>query len=825
MYEAFYGLRERPFNLTPDPRFLYLSEKHKEAFAHLLFGIKNRSGFILVSGEVGTGKTTICRTLINQLDDQTKVAFIFNPALSRDDLLRTINEEFGIISRGESAKELVDELNAYLLEEYRHGNNCVLIIDEAQDLEPEVLEQIRLLSNLETERQKLLQIALIGQPELTEKLALESLRQLDQRITARYHLGPLSRNDTVQYVGHRLHTAGGQGKVRFSPGALRRVYRFSKGTPRLINAICDRALLVGYTLEVHEISASIAKRAASEVGSARRRRRKQRALSRYMPTPGLLAAAVLIVLLGQFVIIPLTQRPIEQPNTVPPASASAFEEYRAAPTPDDPAPAEQEEGPPRVVEEPAEEPPDARFAAAIDAMAPDDTREQAAKAILRAWHMALLGDTPESDSLESLAAFAEANRLAYEILPLTLDELLTINFPAFVKLQGEKQAVWLGLTAIDGETLQLTTGTDERMFIEKGDFERCYSGEAVVLWRDPAPEAGVLTEETRGEDVRVLQVQLRALGRLNRLPTGVYDKETAAAVAQLQEDTGLKVDGFAGQQTRMVLSSWLPGFPTPSLEPRPLPQEQLRALAKELVATEIAERLRDGETLPVPPVEGGAEAPGTLTPPPDETPTSAPEAAVSPPETAASPPETLVSPPETLVSTPETSVSTAETSVNTPETVVSVPETSESTAETPEVSESASLPDVMEETQETEETAEAERTEEAEEQEPAFPPSEESTTEGAGWLEELSEPVDEPESPETDGPPDDGVVDVGGTTPLLPRPAEPPEAVETSPPAKTPEEAPPEAVDEGADATPAGTPLVPSVQDAEVSVSGEGEAP
>ena len=193
MYEAFYGLTEKTFNLTPDPRFLFLSEKHKEAFAHLLFGIKNRTGFIMVSGEIGTGKTTICRSLLSQLDPDIEIAFIFNPRLSPIELLRKINEDFGIQSQGESLKDLIDELNEYLLDRASNGKNCVLVIDEAQNLDPSVLEQIRLLSNLETETQKLLQIILIGQPELAHSLQLPELRQLNQRITARYHLKPLDR--------------------------------------------------------------------------------------------------------------------------------------------------------------------------------------------------------------------------------------------------------------------------------------------------------------------------------------------------------------------------------------------------------------------------------------------------------------------------------------------------------------------------------------------------------------------------------------------------------------------------------------------------------
>ncbi|HEO69946.1 MAG TPA: AAA family ATPase, partial [Candidatus Hydrogenedentes bacterium] len=272
MYEHFFGLKERPFNLTPDPRFLYLSEKHKEAFAHLKYAIDNRTGFVMVTGEVGTGKTTICRSLLNQLDADTELAFVFNPMLSPKELLAAINADFGLPSRGDTIKELIDELNAYLLERNALGKNCVLVIDEAQNLKPEVLEQVRLLSNLETETQKLLQIVLIGQPELIENLHLPELRQLNQRITARYHLMPLNFRETREYIAYRLRVAGGRGKVRFTRAAIGRIQRFSGGTPRMINAVCDRALLVAYARGTQRMSPRIVRQAAKEIRGHRVRK-------------------------------------------------------------------------------------------------------------------------------------------------------------------------------------------------------------------------------------------------------------------------------------------------------------------------------------------------------------------------------------------------------------------------------------------------------------------------------------------------------------------------------------------------------------------------
>jgi general secretion pathway protein A len=270
MYEAFYGFREKPFNLTPDPKFLYLSEEHQEAFAHLEFGLRQRGGFIVVTGEVGTGKTTLCRYFLEKLDESTVSAFILYPALGTTELLRSVNRDLGIAREGDrerTDKELIDELHGFLLRARAEGKNTVLVIDEAQNLSRDVLEQVRLISNLETATEKLIQIVLIGQSELNEKLDRRDLRQLAQRITARYHLNPLSRKEMTHYVRHRLRVGGGLGRVDFTNWALYEIHRFSRGIPRLINLVCDRSLLAGYVLEKGEIDRSVVRRAVKELGT------------------------------------------------------------------------------------------------------------------------------------------------------------------------------------------------------------------------------------------------------------------------------------------------------------------------------------------------------------------------------------------------------------------------------------------------------------------------------------------------------------------------------------------------------------------------------
>ncbi len=267
MYLDYYGLSEKPFTITPNPRFIYLSKNHKEVFAHLLFGIRDHAGFIVVTGEVGTGKTTVLRTLLGELEDESyRLAFIFNPAVSALDLLRNIAREYGLECDDSNNSHIVDALNAFLLQQRSEGRSVVLVIDEAQNLEPSVLEQIRLLSNLETETDKLIQIILVGQPELNDVLSRTDLRQLSQRIAVRYHLLPMDFTDTCDYIHHRLRIAGGTQQRVFNESALKKIYRFSRGYPRLINLVCDRALLVGYAEGCREIDGKMVRGAIKEMG-------------------------------------------------------------------------------------------------------------------------------------------------------------------------------------------------------------------------------------------------------------------------------------------------------------------------------------------------------------------------------------------------------------------------------------------------------------------------------------------------------------------------------------------------------------------------------
>lgn len=265
MYEKFYGLKEKPFNVTADPNYFFLSKRHKEAFSHIIYGIKERKGILEITGEIGTGKTTLCRAILNNLNKDTKTAFILNPNLSELQLLQAIVEDFGIFPKKKTRLFFISELNKFLLRETTHGANAVLFIDEAQNLKISQLEQVRLLSNLETEKEKLLQIVLVGQPELHEKLKMPQLRQIDQRICVRYHILPLDRDEVKDYIDYRLNIAGSNGEIVFTEDGIEEIYSFSRGIPRMINIVCDRALLAGFVMETRTITTQIIKKCIDEL--------------------------------------------------------------------------------------------------------------------------------------------------------------------------------------------------------------------------------------------------------------------------------------------------------------------------------------------------------------------------------------------------------------------------------------------------------------------------------------------------------------------------------------------------------------------------------
>lgn len=545
MYTSFFGLNEKPFAITPDPRYLYLSERHAEALAHLLYGINESGGFIQLTGEVGTGKTTVVRTLLSRVPHHADVAVILNPRVTPVEFLLTICEELGLgIAEADrdSVKQMVDALNRRLLSGHAEGRRIIVLVDEAQNLSIDVLEQVRLLTNLETPTQKLLQIILIGQPELRELLDRTDLRQLAQRITGRYHLKPLSREETKGYVRHRLRVAGATEDI-FTPAALVELHRLSLGIPRVINVACDRALLGAYTQEVKKINAGLVRRAAGEVYGRR-----------FLPTwlgwvagsLGLVALAGTLFLGWQFW---LQSSPIFSASRAPKSAAAAHPAT---------TPAAQQAVPPAVATVPA--PKLASVKALLEANEANTTDAAAFRRLLSLWGTAL------SDDRDPCGQAAKAGLSCLEQRG-SWTQVRTLNRPAILTLTDERgQRHRVVLSSLDDKTATLNLGEhNEKVSID--DLSRDWFGEFTVVWKPKTSRARSLSLGMQGDEVRWLRRSLNALGGAAADPehADVYDQELAIAVQNFQREHRLNVDGIAGVQTQVVLDTALADPSSPLL--------------------------------------------------------------------------------------------------------------------------------------------------------------------------------------------------------------------------------------------------------------------
>jgi general secretion pathway protein A len=550
MYLAFFGLNEKPFAITPDPRYLFLSERHAEALAHLVYGINDAGGFIQLTGEVGTGKTTIVRSLLAQIPKHAEVALILNPRMSAPEFLLTICEELGIgvsDAASGSVKDLVDVLSRYLLRAHGEGKRIVLVVDEAQNLAPEVLEQVRLLTNLETETQKLLQIILIGQPELRELLGRVELRQLAQRVTGRYHLDPLSASETEAYVRHRLRVAGATSEV-FSGGALSEVHRLSGGIPRLVNVICDRALLGAYTQDLHQISSTVVRAAASEVFGKQLR-------PGWLPWASAAAAVLLVTALGLGGWYFLGQGG----NSAAPTVAAAQPRTTVATPANAAVPAGSAASPVAAPAAPAPVPALNALLAQFDNETDPDNAYNKLFALWGARYV-----------VGPVDPCAQASRVGLECLVQrgSLAQLRLFNRPAVLNVsdaQGRSHQVVL--TGLDDERARVDLGGAIRE-IGIGDLSRNWFGDYVLLWRPGDGATKPLSFGMRAPAVRWLR---RSLQRVNGLPveetaSDRYDAALVALVEDFQRRNRLVVDGIAGLQTQVALDAALLDPNTPFLQ-------------------------------------------------------------------------------------------------------------------------------------------------------------------------------------------------------------------------------------------------------------------
>jgi len=557
MYLSFFGLNEKPFAITPDPRYLYLSERHAEALAHLLYGINEAGGFVQLTGEVGTGKTTTIRSLLAQTPKNAEVALILNPRMTAPEFLLTICEEIGIGVPDEaegSLKDLVDILNDYLLKAHASGRRVVLVVDEAQNLSPEVLEQVRLLTNLETNTQKLLQIILIGQPELRELLGRNELRQLAQRITGRYHLDPLSSDETTAYVRHRLRVAGATTDI-FTPHALKEIYRLSGGVPRVINVIADRALLGAYTQDRHRVAGSLVRAAATEVFG-------RQFAPAWLPWAGAAAAALALVvtavLLWRFA--PWSGSSSEAVASTPAASGVVG---KLAPDSTAGRDAESAGNPIRMASLGPE--PSAPFGELLAKHRSETVPDEAFGKLFGIWGARYVAGS------EDPCTQASAQGLECLIQRGSFGQLRQFNRPAILMLSdSEGNAHQVVLTGLGDEHGEVAIGGEKRE-VSIGELSRYWFGDFVMLWRPATQTVKPLSVGMRGADVRWLRESLQ---RLNGAPANgpasdVFDAELSRQVMEFQRRNQLAVDGIAGVQTQVVLASAVSGGDSPLLRANP----------------------------------------------------------------------------------------------------------------------------------------------------------------------------------------------------------------------------------------------------------------
>lgn len=511
MYLDFYGFTDKPFSITPNPRYLFLSKHHREVFAHLLFGIRRHAGFIEVTGEVGTGKTTVLRTLFCELEkEEARIAYIFNPCLSAPDLLRTVNREFGL-EHQVSPPELHAALNTFLLQENAAGRTVILVIDEAQNLAVDVLEQVRLLSNLETETDKLIQIVLVGQPELGTLLEKQELRQLRQRITVRYHLQAMDAEDTAAYIEHRLGIAGWTRGHLFTLAALRKIYQETRGNPRLTNILCDRALLLGYADNIEQIDLPEIRRASKEVT-----RRHRSGFSFPLPFLWLLLLIPLFALVLWVLPRPEKTRELEKTVLVTPAIDRFTHEIL----------------------------PELRQTAA------EDNRRSAVNSLLAVW-----GGQPIRAALATMEESLNLSReQQFEVARLQgdLDGLLRLNLPLLLEVVDASEIRYLLLLGRDEGGVRISMSNGKTLTISPAQLAPYWKNRAYLLWKNSLGLSIRQGPLQTSQEIVALQTLLVAAGK--SVPrSGRYDEVTSTAIRAFQTEQQLPVDGIAGLQTLIAL--------------------------------------------------------------------------------------------------------------------------------------------------------------------------------------------------------------------------------------------------------------------------------
>lgn len=552
MYTQYFGFTESPFSIAPDPRYLYMSERHREALAHLLYGVDAGGGFVLLTGEVGTGKTTVCRCLLEQMPEHIDLALILNPKLSPLELVAAVCDELHVSYDRENPtlKNMVDRLNQRLLTSLADGRGTVVIIDEAQQLSVESLEQLRLLTNLETNTKKLLQVILIGQPELQSLLTRQELRQLAQRVIARYHLLPLSVNEIAHYINHRLAVAGIRQSL-FPPRVVRRLHQLTGGVPRLINTLCDRALLGAYAKGKRIVELPLIDTAAREVLGLSKRVAAEDAKRAQRLTPSAIAGwvAVLVIVAAMlFGMITYWPDVMARMGSEAPAQSPESDADEAPTSAQNPA---DEAGKPLAASSGVLE-------SRLPARAWDPTGYRAFAAVYRRWNMSYDAATqglPCAHAVnQGLRCYSQRGNWA---------SLRKHDLPAVLKLMSPgKGAFYAALLSLSDTEAELSFGED-LLRLPPDELVSYWQGEYSILWQGPPPHNGDLTVGSRGTAVSWLRARLDALAGRPENPrqSDTFDAAMAKELKSFQAGQGLKATGIAGDDTLVLLSQAAPGAP------------------------------------------------------------------------------------------------------------------------------------------------------------------------------------------------------------------------------------------------------------------------
>lgn len=558
MYTTYFGLKEKPFKLVPNPAYLFLSRSHEEALAHLAYALAEGDGFLLITGEVGTGKTTLCRAFLERLEPSVEAALIFNPRLDAVQLLKAVNDEFEIDASADTVKGLVDVFNAFLLRMWAEGRKVVVLIDEAQNLNREVLEQLRLLSNLESTHSKLLQIILVGQPELETLLATHGLRQLRQRISLACRLRPLGLQETRRYIAHRLSLAGGSLAALFSPIAIRMIHRYSGGVPRLINMACDRALLTAFGSDRPRVSGFAAWRALREI------RFKPGGWGPLRGWPRRLAAGLAgALLLAGLVVGGAYVGGWHRSGNSPPQAAPQAPEPRRV------AVAKPQPQPPSTLDRQA-------LAARLQVLDPTGSRRDALAATLACW-----GGPVEIQGVFEIAAedagffrlAALRNGFSLQRMEGELAEVQHFDLPVILGLRlPERDGLrYLSLTGLKGRIAVCRQSPERSPFLVPWvDLAPFYAGVFYLAWKNPRGYSGVVSVSSPKEKILALEEHLLAAGVIRAASETADGPALAAAIRAFQRRQGLSPDGLVGPMTQLALYRATPGYPWPLPPPGPL---------------------------------------------------------------------------------------------------------------------------------------------------------------------------------------------------------------------------------------------------------------